>query len=1048
MTETLKSKLLTYGIILCVIVGLTAGIFFALPAVNAYAETEPVTGNYDEDFVVTDTANEVLAEYLYVRTSETECRVSITNKTTATKAIIPEYAEIDGQKYAVTEVAANGFTSSAKLCRVRLPATIRKIGNSAFANCAELSRITLSNVREIGSNVFFRCPKLEYLFLPKSVEVIGANILMNNNTQVFARAASAGAGWNANWNANNGIQEVEYNSVNKEPLELTTVYSDVAFFSAEQPTVIGYAVDGGQPRTDEFYNTDDDNNIFIPEYLNGVRICRIDEYAFSYNSFSQFVVEYSQEEIAISSYAFWGAEGASITVNRPVRFYDTESGGPSESVFTESTIEAIVLPNSVTEITDSMFFGCTELTNVFFEQPVDCTRNDSLNIVNNLLFAESEDGQTVRVPAVVDLPATLERIGDNAFDGTVGIAELHVYDTVRNVGASIFNGWQEGQKIVVHNDNELDGWHVDWAAGINGAEVSYTVKHYIITFRFDNGTDTVVTKKVKFGDPIGEMPIPVKEYCNFEAWADADNVVWTSAAVYSIERNLDLYACYSAFILSIGYNPNSPDANLYPVMGAMDKSYYAYDEVSHLRYNEYLINGWQFAGWSVTSGNVTVSFADQGEIDVLATFQTLSVPVTDGAEITLSAKWELEVYNIDYVYERGANPDSNPLTYTIQTDTITFAEIVLEDYDSWWEPARIPKGSYENITVTAYYSPTTKHYATFRYLDGITNTSSIVFEENEDYYLPQITRTGYHFVGWRLQGTANTFVTNLKGYEHDVTLEAVWVLTGTTYTLSSTATTLTVSAEYSTVEIPYSHSAAEIVVGTNVKQLYLYANSYMVHLVRITVQSVRTSDFSLILDNVGIQSADAAYPTVNMTDSRTLKLTAYKSCVIQGATGTRGDKGSSIDASIGIGGDGTDGGNGGVAVRCVNLTVCSPVTIVGGTGGKGGDGYSSNHGGNGGKGGSGNFAVVCSQITIQSSDIVIRGGTGGQGGHGGSGATQYDHGHGGSGGSGCGAVSASGIDFDPPQIVGRNDYSDVTFALGKGGAKGANGGELHPTTSV
>lgn len=50
---------------------------------------------------------EVNATFDYTILNETNCNVRITNKSLATRAIIPSAAEINGQTYTVTEIAPN-----------------------------------------------------------------------------------------------------------------------------------------------------------------------------------------------------------------------------------------------------------------------------------------------------------------------------------------------------------------------------------------------------------------------------------------------------------------------------------------------------------------------------------------------------------------------------------------------------------------------------------------------------------------------------------------------------------------------------------------------------------------------------------------------------------------------------------------------------------------------------------------------------------------------------------------------------------------------------
>ncbi len=264
-------------------------LVLAIINLNSYKVASAEGTDESEKFIVTEGII-VDATYSFIPLNDNECSVSISNPDEATRAIIPLTATINEKEYNVTEVADDGFMDSCKLIRVKLPTSIRKIGDSAFSYCPELNRISLGNVVEIGDSAFYKCPKLSELIIPKSTEIIGSNILRNNNTQVKVRADSTGEGWSSSWNNRNTNQNVEFNTQIEEKIELEAIYNNMA--RSGEGSLIGYTVASGQPRTDGFYlknvsSVDDpiyvenkDSNIVIPEFYNGVQIICIEEYAF------------------------------------------------------------------------------------------------------------------------------------------------------------------------------------------------------------------------------------------------------------------------------------------------------------------------------------------------------------------------------------------------------------------------------------------------------------------------------------------------------------------------------------------------------------------------------------------------------------------------------------------------------------------------------------------------------------------------------------------------------------------------------------------------
>ena len=156
--------------------------------------------------------------FIYTVISETECAVSLINKLTAVEAHIPAKVTIDGKEYSVTAIADGGFKESALLKKVVVPYTLKYIGASAFADCAELESFSLYNTQTIGERAFENCKSLERLFVPKSVKFAGDNILSGTDTAVYVRASSA-EGWSENWNAGNG-GAVEFDSKLILPVEI------------------------------------------------------------------------------------------------------------------------------------------------------------------------------------------------------------------------------------------------------------------------------------------------------------------------------------------------------------------------------------------------------------------------------------------------------------------------------------------------------------------------------------------------------------------------------------------------------------------------------------------------------------------------------------------------------------------------------------------------------------------------------------------------------------------------------------------------------------
>lgn len=274
--------------------------------------------NADSDSVDINelTSNEVPATYTFTRIDDNNCSVRILNKTDATKAVIPATATIDGDSYTVTEIAVNGFMSSSKLKRVFIPSTIKKINNTAFANCPVLESISLSQVETIGSNVFMMCASLEEIIIPQTVTTVGSSIFRNNNTHVQLRAASTGSNWSASWNTGNNNQEVVYNCQVIEELVVEPLYRKTMTRSSNNE-VVGYSIASGQPFSDPYYEQIG-NNLILHSNIDGKPLLDVEQYAFEYNHIETFLIEYSETPLLV-----WNLQTGTFDI-APILFIDSE----------------------------------------------------------------------------------------------------------------------------------------------------------------------------------------------------------------------------------------------------------------------------------------------------------------------------------------------------------------------------------------------------------------------------------------------------------------------------------------------------------------------------------------------------------------------------------------------------------------------------------------------------------------------------------------------------------------------------------------------------
>ncbi len=75
--------------------------------------------------------------------------------------VVPEYVELNNEKYLVTEIGNNAFSGCTNLTSITIPNSVTSIGDKAFSGCTSLKNVVIGeNVTTIGEKTFFDCSAL------------------------------------------------------------------------------------------------------------------------------------------------------------------------------------------------------------------------------------------------------------------------------------------------------------------------------------------------------------------------------------------------------------------------------------------------------------------------------------------------------------------------------------------------------------------------------------------------------------------------------------------------------------------------------------------------------------------------------------------------------------------------------------------------------------------------------------------------------------------------------------------------------------------------
>lgn len=305
-----------------------------------------------------------------------------------------------------------------------------------------------------------------------------------------------------------------------------------------------------------------------------------------------------------------------------------------------------------------------------------------------------------------------------------------------------FAGWFCGENLA----NEWD-FDTDTMPSSNLVlSAKWTVNTYNVSFDTNGGSYIPSKFGVEYGTSFDQPADPSRTGYTFEGWFSDSKL----AVVWSFDneipaQNIVLYAKWTPIVYSVSYN-------LYGGVPACGNPASYTIESETIALNAPTREGYYFYGWSPDGKIESGSYGNK----------------------TFSPIWVPTIYLIKYDLGGGDNAPTNPVSYTIESDTIMLADPIRAGYtfEGWSSDGLIETGSTGNRLFTATWS--TVQYDITYHMDGGVNhegnpTSYDI--ESEEITLADPTKAGYSFAEWSPEGVISS------GSYGDKAFTASWMLT-------------------------------------------------------------------------------------------------------------------------------------------------------------------------------------------------------------------------------------------------------------------------------
>ena len=374
---------------------------------------------------------------------------------------LSEKIDYKGNSYTLTYIGDRAFNGCSSLTSVTIPSSVTSIGEWAFGFCSALTSITIPNsVTSIGEAAFYGCSALTSVSIPNSVTSIEDDAFEECSalTSVTIPNSVTSIGWHAFYGCSALTSVTIPNSV--------TVIGDEAFGGCKSLTSMVVASGNST------YDSRDNCNAIIETATNTLivgcqnttipnSVTSIEEAAFE-DCTSLTSVTIPNSVTSIGEAAFWGCSAlTSMVVASGNSTYDSRDNCNAIIETATNTLIAgcqnTTIPNSVTSIGRSAFWGCSALTSVTIHNSVTsigewafygCSSLTSMVVASGNSTYDSRDNCNAIIETATNtliagcqnttIPNSVTSIGDGAFYYCTSLTSITIPNSVTSIGMWAF----------------------------------------------------------------------------------------------------------------------------------------------------------------------------------------------------------------------------------------------------------------------------------------------------------------------------------------------------------------------------------------------------------------------------------------------------------------------------------------------------------------------------------------------------------------------------------------------------------------------------------
>ena len=393
-----------------------------------------------------------------------------------------------------------GIEDNPGLKTVKIPDSVRDIGDWAFSQCIAVEEIVLpEGVTRIGVGSFFGCSNIKRIYIPSTVTLI-EEIAFGSCSSLIEIVVSEDNPVYDSRNNSNAIIESASNTLicgcggTVIPDTVTSIGSR-AFLGAESLSVIKVPSSVTDIGEAAFESCDNLTNVELPDSITCIK-----------NSTFSFCESLTKIRIPdyvtiIDESSFYACR--SLMIVDFGKAVDRINFGAFRKC---SSLTEIRFPDSLTTIENSVFEGCTSLTDIYIPASLvdiarnilskesdipcvflDCSKISKITVAEGNPVYDSRSNCNAVIETSTNkllfgcrntiIPEDVVIIGNYAFFDSKDLTELHIPASVTKIGDNVFGGCPNLNKITVDKGNPVYHSTDDLGAIVESGSQSLVCTH-------------------------------------------------------------------------------------------------------------------------------------------------------------------------------------------------------------------------------------------------------------------------------------------------------------------------------------------------------------------------------------------------------------------------------------------------------------------------------------------------------------------------------------------------------------------------------------------